>query len=183
MALTILIVIIVFRSYSESSVRNAYEVKNRDGKVVVGPSPIVANQLAQTSTQPTHIVQPCYGFSIQYEIFKTDQRSICSVFISLRNPRGSLTVDHRIKESGGDLPDIGMRRANPDKYTEDSWQINERTFSVFENINSPDYEKTAFLESEGSWVGISLMSTGTKDRDAEFRSILKTFYCKNDCVP
>lgn len=182
-AIIVVILLVIYRSYGESSSSKAYEIKNNDGNTVVAPNPSVKNVLAKKDIQPIHIVQPCYGLAIQYEIFKTDQRGDCTVFISLRDPRGSITIDHRVKESDGPLPDIIMRRSNTAKYTEHKWQIDEKTFSVFENVESGGYEKTAFLEVAKAWVGISLVINTPKDRDSEFRSLLKTFYCTDNCAP
>ncbi len=182
-ALIVVIVFIIQRSYSESSSSKSYEIKNSDGQTVVAVKQPVSNELSQKSVQVVYIVQPCYGLALQYEIMKTNQVDDCSIFITLRSPKGSLTVDHRLKESNDPLPDMIMRRSNPTKYIEDIWQIDDRTFSVFSNLESSGYEKTAFLEVAEAWVGISLVINTPKDRDPEFRTILKSFYCTDSCAP
>lgn len=137
---------------------------------------------AQTSVKPILVEQPCYGFTIPYAVQKSSQKSACSILVSLRDPKGTLTVDYRIKESGDLLPDITMRRAFPSKYEESKIVENEVSYIVFKNKEVTGYEKTAFVEKNSSWIALTLKTEVFKDRDEDFKTILRSFYCKNGCA-
>ncbi len=133
-------------------------------------------------TKPIHIEQKCYGLVVPYAIFKSTQRDTCSVFISLRSPKGNVTVDYRLKESSDVLPDIKMRRVRADKYIESQLNINETQMIIFQNVTLEGFEKTAFFEKGGAHIIITLKTeTMNTDREKVFDEILKSFYCKDNC--
>lgn len=137
---------------------------------------------APAETKPVHIEQKCYGVTIPYPIFKSSQRDTCSVFVSLRSPKGNVTVDYRIKESGDTLPDVTMRRIYTDKYIETNLTVNETPMIVFQNVKVEGYEKTAFFEKGNASIAITLKTEVlNNDRDEVFEEILKSFYCKEGC--
>jgi len=153
-------------------------------KTVTSNTPTYSLQTlnAPAETKPVHIEQKCYGITIPYPIFKSSQRDTCSVFVSLRSPKGHVTVDYRIKESGETLPDVTMRRVYADKYAETNLVINETSMIVFQNIKVEGYEKTAFFEKGNASIAVTLKTeVVNNDRDEVFKEILKSFYCKDGC--
>ncbi|MFO0703369.1 MAG: hypothetical protein U0525_01440 [Patescibacteria group bacterium] len=151
--------------------------KNYVAQVAQNPAPLAA----QDNTKPMNVDQPCYGFTLPYAVQKSSQRGQCSMYISLRDPKGSVAVDFRVKESSDVLPDITMRRSFSKKYEESRLTENGSTFIVFQNLEATGYEKTAFIEKDTSWIGITLKTEIMKDRDDEFKAMLRSFFCKNNC--
>lgn len=157
------------KSSTESENQSRYSLETLGGSQINGVKPI-------------HIEQKCYGLVVPYAIFKSTQRDTCSVFISLRSPKGNVTVDYRPSESADVLPDIKMRRLRSDKYIESQTIVNDTLMLIFQNIESEGYEKTAFFEKSGAHIAITLKTeTMSADREKVFEEILKSFYCIENC--
>ena len=179
----VLLIIAIIVLYWSFDIDLAFWQKQSERTEVKTPTYSRETLNAPVQDKPVHIEQKCYGFVIPYPIFKSTQRDTCSVFVSLRSPRGHVTVDYRIKESDDVLPDVTMRRMNAKKYVETRIELNETPMILFQNMETEGYEKTAFFEKKGAHIAVTLKTdVPNTDRDTVFGDILKSFYCKNECV-
>jgi hypothetical protein len=136
------------------------------------------------SAKPIALDQSCYGLMLPYPIQKTSQRGTCSVHISLSNPKGFITIDHRLKESQTISPDVSMRKSRSDLYSESTSSHEDYNYITFTKKDALGYEKTAFLDVGHSWISITLKTEiASEDRDSKFESMLGSFYCKKECLP
>lgn len=124
----------------------------------------------------------CFGLELRFGIRKVEAFDDCSLRVSLESPHGMLVVDYRGNGGSAVSSDILMRRSHSEKYTETEYTAGDKHYIVFQNKQSGNYEKTAFLQLPNTTVGITLRPDSAVSYDAEFQDVLNSFYCKNDCL-
>lgn len=181
--LSMIIIILLLIWYYSTIYMGIQNKESMQGASVSQDDPVKrSDMVAVDKLKRTILDEKCYGITVPFEIRKISRRGACSVFISLGSPSGSFTVDYRQTGNTDVSSDILMRRANSSKYKESTLPgRNGQTFVVFHNIQNENYECTAFLQLKSVTIGITLRSDSSEDFDTQFKDILSSFYCVNEC--
>ena len=143
---------------------------------------VQSSSLVASTGKKITLEEDCYGIVPKFTIRKVKSFDRCSMLVSFESPYGSLIIDYRGNGGAAVSSDILMRKANKDRFEETLSTVYKYTFMVFRNRESPNYEKTAFLQLKGTTIGITLKSDSSLNYDTEFQEILSSFYCKNECT-
>ncbi|MGE5042119.1 MAG: hypothetical protein ACM3IJ_04420 [Candidatus Levyibacteriota bacterium] len=122
-------------------------------------------------------VDGCFSLMIPFNIrnINTDENQKCYRYISFDNPQGSIVLFKQDAKGLGveAAPGVSMRRLKKDVYKEEQRSVNGKTFLVFRD-SEKNYEKTAYLLTNGSYYILTLSLTDPENGDTKLDQVLSS---------
>jgi hypothetical protein len=120
-------------------------------------------------------VDKCFSFIMTFTVRFSRKDGPCEVSYGLSSPRGTLVMYKRSGKVGSfeAVPGVSMRRIHTDKYTEESRNINGKTYLIFTQTKEEQI-LSAFYFEPGSYFVANLLGSTSDESKEKLIQLLET---------